>query len=299
MNTREQWLAERRTGIGGSDAAAALGQSRHRSAYELWAEKTGQLAGEDVDSERMQFGRVMESVIANMYTAQQQVRVRRRNTSIVHPRYPFMRANVDRIVEGRRVGLECKNVDAMAYRFGEWGDPGSDEVPVEYLLQCAHYMCVLDYDEWHLAACVGGNRLATYVIHRDRELEQILIEGEATFWRHVESNDPPPFDFGHAQAIPLLRRLYPNTNGETVALDAEIAHWHAVKVEAEEQVKLYQGVIDASKAHILKAMGEAAIGRLPGVGEYRRKTVRRAGYTVEPCDYVDFRFARSKEPNHV
>ena len=44
MRTREQFLRERRSGIGGSDVAAILGLSRWKTAYQVWQEKTGRAA---------------------------------------------------------------------------------------------------------------------------------------------------------------------------------------------------------------------------------------------------------------
>lgn len=43
--SRDDWLAIRRTGIGGSDAAAAVGLNPHMSALELWLDKTGRADG--------------------------------------------------------------------------------------------------------------------------------------------------------------------------------------------------------------------------------------------------------------
>jgi len=42
---RTDWLSVRKTGIGSSDAAAAIGLSPHKSQLELWLEKTGRDEG--------------------------------------------------------------------------------------------------------------------------------------------------------------------------------------------------------------------------------------------------------------
>jgi predicted phage-related endonuclease len=52
MTERERWLAERRKGIGSSDAAAILGVHPYKSAYAVWAEKTGLIVE---DSEQIMF----------------------------------------------------------------------------------------------------------------------------------------------------------------------------------------------------------------------------------------------------
>lgn len=293
---REEWLHERMSGVGGSDSAAALGLSPYKTTYELWLEKTKQLAAEDLDGlERIQFGRIMEDIIAREYARREGVKVRRRNQIVKHAKYPWMLANVDRVVEGARRGLECKNVDAMAFRSDAWGEPGSDQVPEHYLMQCHHYMIVLDYPEWHLAACVGGNRLETFVIRRDAELEEMIVDGEHDFWQRVEKHDAPEPDFAHASTLALLKRMYPGTDGGEVAFDADLEHWHRVKQMADARVKEYESVSDGAKAHLLRAMGTAAVGRLPDGSTYKRKEVTRKAYTVETTTYVDFRHAKAKE----
>ncbi|MBB5443646.1 MULTISPECIES: YqaJ viral recombinase family protein [unclassified Paraburkholderia] len=295
MNAREQRLADRQAGIGGSDVAAALGLSRYKTAYQLWAEKTDRLAPENLDDiERIRFGNLMEEIIAREYARRNDVKVQRRNSIITHPKYPFMRANVDRLIVGARRGLECKNVDGMAFRFGEWGEPGTDQVPDEYLLQCHHYMTVLDYSEWHLAACVGGNSLRTYIIERDAETEEMLIEQEHAFWQFVQRDEAPSLDYGHATTEAVLKRMHAGIDGDEIALPPTIADWHAVKLDADDHIKRYEAVSDAAKNHILEALGNAAAGLLPDGGKYTRKLIKKKEFTVEASSYIRLGYTKPK-----
>lgn len=296
MNAREDWLEQRRTGIGGSDASAALGQSPHMTRLELFHIKRGTpMAPRETDDERSEFGKLMENVIAVQYAKRYDVKLRRRNTIIRHPKYPWMLANVDRLIEGERRGVEIKNVDSIAFRFNdEWGEPGSDQVPTSYLLQVAHYMATLDYPKWDLAACVGGNRLEVFHIVRDPELEEMLIEGEHEFWQHVERNEPPALDYAHATAIRFLKRLYSGTNGETVQLPAQAEAMHYAKLHFDEREKLMKAGSDAARAEILEMMGNASVGVLPHGGAYTRKIIDRKAYEVEASKYVDFRYSAKK-----
>ena len=300
MNTqRDAWLELRRKGIGGSDAAAALGQSRHKTSFQLYQEKTDDTFDIVVSSEhaeRMRFGQRMEAVIADEYAERYGVKLRRHNRIAHHPRYGFMLANYDRTIGGRREGLEAKNVDALSYRFGEWGEPGSDMVPPEYMLQCAHYLSVSGYDVWHLAACIGGNRLEVYHVERDAEMIELIEEGEATFWKHIERREAPPLDYQHASAIPLLKRMYSGTNGATIKLPAEAVALHFSKLDFDEQEKLMHAGSEAARARLLYMMGNASIGLLPNGGSYRRKIVERKGYEVEAVEYVDFRYSKKGGP---
>ncbi|MGF6792734.1 YqaJ viral recombinase family protein [Paraburkholderia sp. 35.1] len=298
MNAREQWLEERKKGVGGSDAAAALGQSRHKTAFQLYQEKLDLIPGDVMVSpdsvERMEFGALIEQVIADMYAKRYGVKLRRHNKLAQHPRLPYMLASYDRTIDGKREGLECKNVDALSYRFGEWGEEHSDQVPQEFLLQCHHYLATSGYDVWHLAACVGGNSLKVYHIERDPEMIDLVEQGEAEFWQHVQAGDPPALDYRHKSAIPLLKKMFPGTNGETVKLPPEAEALHYARMDFDEQAALMEQGAKAAKARILHLMGEASVGLLPNGGGYTRKIINRDGYTVEPASYVDFRFSARK-----
>jgi putative phage-type endonuclease len=292
----EAWLEERRTGVGGSDSAATVGLDPWKTALEVYLEKTGQLEAENLDElERVRFGKIMEAPIADEYARRYGVKVRRRNQILRNPAYPWMIANVDRLIEGQRIGLECKNVDAMAYRLGDWGEPGTDEVPENYLLQCRHYMIVTGFEEWHLAACVGGNRLVCYVIRRDPELDAMLIEGEHAFWQCVESGHAPEPDFSHRSTTELLKKLYPDTDGREIQFGPDIEHWHAIKRDADVLAKRYSEASETARNHILMTMGDATIGRLADGSAYRRKIIDKKAFTIDATRYVDCRHVKAKE----
>ena len=66
---RDQWLDIRRSGIGSSDAAAAVGLNPYKSQLELWMEKTGrggalpQLDPND-EASPMYWGTLLEPIVA-------------------------------------------------------------------------------------------------------------------------------------------------------------------------------------------------------------------------------------------
>ncbi|SAK63369.1 endonuclease [Caballeronia pedi] len=294
---RATMLATRSLGIGGSECAAACGLDARVTRRELFERKKRRVADVE-DNERMMAGRFVEPAIANWASEKYDIQVYQRHQTLTHPKYPWMRANVDRLRRGVKVGVEIKNVDLMVHRYsGEWGEEGSSIVPEPYYLQCMHYMIVLDYPEWELIACVGGNSLCRYHIERDPEVVELVIDNEHEFWQCVERDEPPEFDYTHPSTIGLLKRLYPGTGGGVIELPGEAMHWHATLVSAKKRRDGYDEVVEGCKAHLLDLMGDAAIGKLPGVGEYRRKIVQRKGYEVAPTEYVDFRFTKPKGLN--
>lgn len=209
--SRSEWLQHRRKGIGGSDAAAVAGLSPWKSPVAVWLEKTGQVEPEEL-GEAAYWGTVLEDIVAQEFTKRTGFKVRRRNAILQHHEYPWMIANVDRMLVGSSEGLECKTTSA--YNAKEWD---GDEVPAQYLIQVQHYMTVTGAKAWWLAVLIGGQRFVHKRIERDDELIQQLIEIERDFWEnHVVPCVPPEMD-GSPASTELLKRMYPE--GKPAAID--------------------------------------------------------------------------------
>ena len=68
MKDKENWLAMRKAGIGGSDAAAVIGLSRWKSPFQVWLEKTGQTEPDDLsNNEYVYWGTVLEQAVADRF----------------------------------------------------------------------------------------------------------------------------------------------------------------------------------------------------------------------------------------
>ncbi|WP_240523232.1 YqaJ viral recombinase family protein [Bacillus cereus] len=63
---------------------------------------------EDVQSESAYFGNVLEEVVAKEFSKRTNLKVQLRNAILQHHEYPWMLANVDRLIVGEKIGLECK-----------------------------------------------------------------------------------------------------------------------------------------------------------------------------------------------
>ena len=131
MQDRKKWETMRKIGIGGSDAAVIAGMNRWKSPYQLWLEKTGQVEPEDLsDNEYIYWGNVHEQAVANRFTELTGLKVKKCGM-LQSLDYPFMIANVDRLVVGENAGLECKT--ANGFKTKEWE---GNNVPDSYYLQC-------------------------------------------------------------------------------------------------------------------------------------------------------------------
>lgn len=255
---REDWLAVRKNGIGGSDAAAAVGLSPYMSPLELWLIKTGRdanLPKPDAGdtTEPVYWGTLLEPIVAASYTRQTGHRIRRVNAVLQHPQIPFMLANIDREVVGNRDVqlLECKTAGEFGARL--W----RDGVPEYVQLQVQHQLAVTGRQAADVAVLLCGQKLEVHRVARDDGLIARLIELEAAFWRYVETGTPPPAD-GSESADRALRCLYPGAGGTVDftgdrSLSSTFADLAAVRAEIESR----QTVESKLKQTIQQAMGEA------------------------------------------
>ncbi|KVX99492.1 endonuclease [Burkholderia ubonensis] len=256
--SREEWLAVRRTGIGGSDAAAAVGLNPYMSPLELWLDKTGRADGlprpdpNDTMSPTY-WGTLLEPIVAASYTKQTGNRVRRVNAVLRHPSIPFMLANIDREVIGVPDVqiLECKTAGEYGARL--W----RDGVPEYVQIQVQHQLAVTGKTAAHVAVLLCGQSLEVHRIERDDALIGRLVELEARFWRYVGSDTPPPAD-GSESANRALRHLYPG-NGETVDFsdDPRLSSVFADLVAVRAEIETRQQLEAQFKQMIQEAMGDA------------------------------------------
>lgn len=258
--SRADWLEVRRTGIGGSDAAAAVGLNPYQSQLELWLNKVGrdaELPKPDPNDTgaATYWGALLEPIVAAAYTQQTGRRVRRVNAVLRHPTVPFMLANLDREVVGEPDVqiLECKTA-------GDFGARHWQDGPPEYVvLQVQHQLAVTGKQAADVAVLLCGQRLEVHRIERDDSLIGQLIALEAEFWRYVETDTPPPGD-GSESADRALRCLYPRDSGGTVDFsdDRELSGAFADLMAVREQITALEASASQLKQTIQSAMGDAS-----------------------------------------
>jgi putative phage-type endonuclease len=256
---REEWLKLRKTGIGGSDAAAALGLNPYQSQLELWLDKTGRDAGlakpdPHDTSEPVYWGLLLEPIVAAAYTQQTGRRVRKVNAVLQHSAIPFMLANIDREitgVPGLQI-LECKTAGEFGARL--W----RDGVPEYVQLQVQHQLAVTGKRAADVAVLLCGQKLEVHRIERDDELIARLITLEAQFWQYVTSDTPPPAD-GSGSADRALRHLYPGNAGTVDFVDnRHMSQTFADLVAIRAEIEMREQQEALLKQTVQQAMGDAS-----------------------------------------
>ncbi len=303
---RAQFLANRQLGIGGSDIAAVMGLSPWKTPVQLWLEKTGQAAN-DEESERLYWGTVLEDVVAREYAKRTGNRIERVRNQIIHPKYSWARANLDRIVwQGSKrpvVGseirskhlLECKTGDA--FTLAEWEET-PDSAPIQYLAQVMWYMGVTGGDMADIAVLIGGNRYLQRRIERDDEVIRVMFEKANEFWNgYVIPRVAPPATCGADAAL-----LFKVDNGASLAADLELTDLVDRARAADEKAKTALEAAESLKDE-LKVRMQAAAAIVAPSGELLctwkaskpRETLDTTALREEMPDIAD-RFTRAGDP---
>lgn len=257
---RAQFLAERQQGLGGSDMAAIMGLSPFRSPMDVFLEKIGEAAPTE-ETEAMYWGTQLEDLVAREFARRTGYKVQRRTQMYRHPQMPYLIGHIDRLVVNHPGGpaiLDAKTTSA--YHKAEWAD---GQAPLHYLIQVNHYMDITSYQHGYLAVLIGGNDFRIVPVERNDDLIQQMHEAAEAFWLCVETRTPPVID-GSAATAAALKALYPQGNGQTVALPPEGALWVAQYHVAQQAMKEAESLKTEAENQLKALLGEAEIGTLPG-----------------------------------
>ena len=247
-NNKEEWLALRKNYIGGSDAGAVVGLNPYKSAYALWAEKTGKMP-EFEGNLTTEVGSYLEEFVATLFERETGKKVRRKNRMMVNEDYPWACADVDRTVVGENAIVEIKTTNSFpAMRKFKNG-----EYPESWYCQMTHYLAVGGYNKAYLAVLIGCRDFKIFELDRDEGEITALMTAEADFWDKVQKNVPPAAD-GAQSTSDTITALYPDSNDDTVSLIAyerdleqymnlskQIKELEAMKDEAANRVKAFMG----------------------------------------------------------
>lgn len=254
--SKEEWAKLRSTTIGGSDAAAILGLNPHKSAYALWAEKTGKVIPEDISQkEAVRLGTDLEDYVAHRFMEATGKKVRRENYTVFRDDMPYAHANYDRLVIGERAGLEIKTTNALNLKKFKNG-----EFPANYYCQCCHYLLISGLDRWYLAVLVLGVEFKVFTIERDEAELAALKMAEENFWYQVQNDLPPEID-GMDSTVDALNAVFPVSDPEADAVDLTgCAADLAILDECTQQIKALEEKKKAAQARVMETLGAAEKG---------------------------------------
>lgn len=240
-HTREEWLEERRKGLGGSDTPVILLGERHpfTTPRELWEEKLGLRAPKE-ETPAMRRGKKMEDLIAQEYAEITGRKVRRVNRTIRNNLHPWMLGNVDREIigmKGRGVGiLEIKCLGLRSFSMVK-----REGIPSYTQIQLQHYL-EADKKKWGSFAIFNAElwELIWLDVDRDEGIISDIISKGSAFWELVQKRIPP--DEGQGEKKLIFTDLPPlQTDSELVKIDGD--EW----AEAVQEYRMSREILEEAK----------------------------------------------------
>lgn len=198
-----EWLEFRKTGIGGSDAAAILGLSPFKTNIQVWEEKVGLRTPDDISEEpQVKYGKESEDLLVKLFALdypQYKVKIDKKTVY----RRGFMFASLDGELTDRETGeegfYEGKTSEVHSHLLmSKW----YKQIPEYYYTQILHYFIVTQKSfAWCKAQIktTGSNNEIELITRHFYYLRKELLEDlkylylkEKEFWGYVERKERPP-----------------------------------------------------------------------------------------------------------
>jgi len=187
--SHDQWLEQRRKGVGGSDVATIMG-SGYATELELYNDKMG-IAPPWGGNEKTKWGNRLENNIAEHWAEESGREIVKETVMRVNPDYPICQVNIDRQilpVDDKGPGnLQIKNVGEMTH--SKW----EDDLPLYMFFQFQWELAATGWRFGEFGILVGGNNFLRVPLKRDEALIQEMLKKANNWWqKHIVAKVPPP-----------------------------------------------------------------------------------------------------------
>lgn len=302
-------VIDRRGILGGTDIASIFGVSPWKTAYDLWEEKTAPVLlrppeptpARERAEKLLRRGKKLEPWVLELLEEETGIFVRKRNQRYTDEAYPWMQCEVDFEFTGDATLGECngdiKTVSPFAA--GEWGEEGTDEIPLHYCLQFHWGLMITGRQLCLVGVLIGADDLRVYRVMRDDELIGEMRKRAVHFWTYnvLKKVAPPPTTISDTNKIlfKLGGCLVPGNE----SVWNKVAAFKKAK-EEEKAAKQKRDSLELDLKTFLTATAqiqglEKTPERFTLLGPDGKRSVltcnlqHRAGYTVEPTDFYVMR----------
>jgi len=255
-DTRATWLESRKKVVTGTDLAALFGVGyKDASAMTVWLDKTGR-SGATADNAALRFGRRFERPVLEEYADRESVALIYADSHqlVTTPEYPIIGATLDATRADNGYPVDAKN---LGFRSAEFGEDGSDIMPLKYMLQLTAQMMVTKTEAAVLAVLFNRYEFCRYQMRLDPIVVERILERATRFMDdHVKTDTPPPVDGSESWTKWLGSHLRQRT--KTILKAGPDEHEFALALHTTlEQIKTYEAEAEMLKNHLKLAIGEA------------------------------------------
>ncbi len=178
-----EWHKWRNAGIGASDTPIILGLSEHKTAFELWQEKTGLVTPQDIPLFAKAKGGEVEAQLRAKYSLETG-----RNFAPVlaeHDDFPILRASLDGYwTDGAdEEGIEIKFVGLTKYK--------DEAIHIPYWWQMQHQMLVMKMKRFTYLKSMDGDSYQKQTVKYEEDAHLLIMKECTDFWDKVITKEPP------------------------------------------------------------------------------------------------------------
>jgi len=278
--------AKRQKTLGCSELAKAMNLSPWGNSADVALEKRG-LIEPWQGNEATKLGQWLEDAVLN--AAEDEVGpIGRRQERF--EKFPLS-ATIDGMTYGGEV-VEAKTAGLLNPNpmLDEWGQAGTDEVPLHYGIQLQGQMLCTDADRAHLFALINGRGIVHYEIARSQEICDTIRTFVCDWWNRYVFNEELP---EVTPSLEILKRVRRQPT-KTTELDLVMVDLWSSREGVKQAIKSYDDQLKQIDAQIIAALGDAEAGILPDGTQITYLETVRKGYTVEPTTYRTLRLKKGK-----
>lgn len=257
-----EWHANRRRVITGTDIASIMGENPYQTAFDLWLAKRGE-TDRQPDNDAMRIGRIVEPGLL-LDATQRYGEVVDCAHMLQSTKYPIMggtpdglRWDVPWLFEFKTAGIRNSWATSDLSRTS-WGHEGTDQVPPHYLYQCMWYMGLTGADRCNLVALIANHGVFEYIIPRDQELIDYMVEQAQEWWTaHIINEIQPDLEWS-PKAEDWIKKRYPTTDkSKIIEANDETSDMLREYAQIKAQLKTLEAEEKQLKLELLDRAGDA------------------------------------------
>lgn len=241
-----EWLELRAKGLGASDMAAVMGVSPYKTAYQLWAEKTGAIEPPKLGA-AAQRGVLLEDAVARYYELERDVKLRKSNGVVRLLEQPRFMASLDRTIVGDRGIVEIKT--SASPRWSMY------PVPPEVIAQTTWQMGIVGAPWCDVAVLLGGLVFRIERVSFDEQLWNMMRESATRFLEAVDNATAPQL---HPNDAAAFAAATPQASDEIVVADDSAERVFRQLRELQHEQHFLEEKASALEIVLKEAIGERA-----------------------------------------
>lgn len=265
----EPWLRK----MTASKVAAILGVSKWDSPRSMWHKMRNDLPPETQTAVQSR-GHYLEPAILAWWQDQHvdELLVVRRQPVYELEDWAAATPDAEATFRDQRMAL----VEAKSAReLEQWGTPGTDEIPAEYLVQCYWQMHVSGIHRCYVPVIGAFLDFSEYVVDYDPVIGAELEAKCLAFVDALAWGEEPDLD-GHPATYAAINKVYRVMDDSTVELPIDVAVEYLDAINDRKDAEARERL---AKARVVEAIGEHRYGDVGGVRVARRQP-NKTGFQI-------------------